>query len=436
MRHPCADANNLAAPFWVLCEGSLKPKETFMSDIMTKETRVRSRPPQEFYDAFYQTGPETLGGKYQRLFWHPIAVSDDLAPGRAKPIKLLSEQFTLYRGETGTLHLTEFQCPHRRTQLSVGYVEGDAIRCLYHGWKFGADGACVERPAEPGSHSHVRIKTYGVAEFLGLIFAYIGDGPAPSFPPMPGFEGEGLVVTEEEYFECNHFQSWENDWDLYHADWTHKQGEIHGPAAGAGRHNFYMTMLRSSVYEETDFGVVRTLEVPGGMTNASVLLMPSMVRLFIPTFNELNRRGAGPQFRDTYIIHVAHDDYTHSAFLTQLVPVVGEEAETYKKHHAEFKKIRATTTPTAQAGREILAGRSTLSDYRQHPVFVAVEDTSAQCGQGVIVDRHKEMLGTSDAGVIYLRRLMARELTLLEEGKQTKDWKTEWKMPGSKNPFS
>jgi phenylpropionate dioxygenase-like ring-hydroxylating dioxygenase large terminal subunit len=152
-----------------------------MSDAVIQETRVRSRPPQDFYDAFYQTGPDTLGGKYQRLFWHPISASADLAPGKTKPIKLLSEQFTLYRGETGTLHLTEFHCPHRRTQLSVGYVEGDAIRCLYHGWKFGADGGCVERPAEPGSHSHVKIKTYPVAEFLGLIFATARHHPSPRF---------------------------------------------------------------------------------------------------------------------------------------------------------------------------------------------------------------------------------------------------------------
>ena len=384
-----------------------------MSDAVVHETRVRSRPPQEFYDAFYQTGPDTLGGKYQRLFWHPIAAAADLAPGKTKPIKLLSEKFTLYRGETGSLHLTEFHCPHRRTQLSVGYVEGDAIRCL----------------------CHVKIKTYPVAEFLGLIFAFIGDGPTPSFPPFPAFEGEGVIAVEEEFFECNHFQSWENDWDLYHADWTHKQGEIHGPAAGVGRHEFYMTMLRSSVYEETNYGIVRTLNVPGGMLNVSVLLQPSTVRLFIPTFNELTRRGAGPQFRDTYINHVAHDDFTHSAFLTQLVPVVGEEAEAYKHHHAEYQKLRKTTIQTADAGRKILAGQASLSDFREHPVFVAVEDTSAQCGQGVIVDRSKEMLGTSDAGVIYLRRLMARELTLLSEGKPTKDWNTDWKMPHSNNPF-
>jgi len=407
-----------------------------MSDAVIQETRVRSRPPQDFYDAFYQTGPDTLGGKYQRLFWHPISASADLAPGKTKPIKLLSEQFTLYRGETGTLHLTEFHCPLRRTQLSVGYVEGDAIRCLYHGWKFGADGGCVERPAEPGSHSHVKIKTYPVAEFLGLIFAFIGDGPAPSFPPFPAFEGEGVIAVEEEFFECNHFQSWENDWDLYHADWTHKQGEIHGPAAGAGRHEFYMSLLRSSVFEETDYGVVRRLEVPGGTANVSVLLQPSTVRLVIPTFNFLNKRGAGPQFRDTYLNHVAHDDYTHSAFLTQLVPVVGEEAEEYKKHQAEYQNLRKTTIQTSEAGRKILSGQASLPDFRDHPVFVAVEDTAAQCGQGVIADRSKEMLGTSDAGVIYLRRLLARELTLLAEGKPTKDWNTQWQMPKSENPFS
>jgi 5,5'-dehydrodivanillate O-demethylase len=408
--------------------------ETNMPDTAVQEPRVRSRPPHEFYDAFYQTGPDTLGGKYQRLFWHPIATSESLLPGKTRPVKLLSEKFTLYRGETGEVHLTEFHCPHRRTQLSVGYVEGDAIRCLYHGWKFGADGGCVERPAEPGSHSHVKIKTYPVKEFLGLVFAYIGDGQEPAFPPFPAFEGDGVVAVEEEYFECNHFQSFENDWDLYHADWTHKMGEIHGPTSGPGRHNFYLSMLRSSVYQETDFGVTRTLEVPGGIKNISVLMLPSMVRLYIPTFNEENRRGAGPQFRDTYIIHVAHDDFTHSAFLTQLVPVTGQDAENYKRTHAEVMAIRASRPSTAELGRSVLAGKTTLADHRDHPVFVALEDTSAQVGQGVIVDRTKEMLGTSDAGIIYLRRLLARELTLLAEGKPTKDWSTDWKMPKTEIP--
>jgi 5,5'-dehydrodivanillate O-demethylase len=406
--------------------------EAAMPDTMISEKTAK---PEQFYDAFVQSGPGTLGGRYLRQFWHPIAVSADLKPGDTKPIKLMSEEFTLYRGESGALHLTEKHCPHRRSQLSVGYVEGDAIRCLYHGWKFGADGACVERPAEPGVSTSIRIKTYGVNESLGLIFAYIGDGPEPAFPPFPDFEGEGMVVTEQEYFEYNHFQSWENDWDPYHADWTHKMGEIHRPLPGQSRQEFYLSMLKTSVFEESDYGIVRRLEVPGPIKNATVFLMPSAIRLFIPTFNELNRRHAGPQFRDTYIIHTPIDDYSHYTFLTQFLPVVGEEAEAYKKHHEEVAALRANWPTAAEAGRSILAGKSKLSDYKQHPVFVAFEDTAAQSSQGVIADRTKEKLGISDAGVVYLRRLMARELSLLADGKPTKDWQTDWKMPDSNSVF-
>jgi hypothetical protein len=97
--------------------------------------------------------------------------------------------------------------------------------------------------------------------------------------------------------------------------------------------------------------------------------------------------------------------------------------------------MRSRRPSTAELGRSILAGKSTLADHRDHPVFVALEDTSAQVGQGVIVDRAKEMLGTSDAGIIYLRRLLARELTLLSEGKPTKDWSTDWKMPKTDIPY-
>ena len=52
----------------------------------------------------YRTGPETVGGRYMRLFWHPVYRSEDLKPGWANPIKIMSENFTLYRGESGAAH--------------------------------------------------------------------------------------------------------------------------------------------------------------------------------------------------------------------------------------------------------------------------------------------------------------------------------------------
>jgi 5,5'-dehydrodivanillate O-demethylase len=383
-----------------------------------EEYRVR-----DFYEAFTQTKPGTLGGRYLRQFWHPIARSVDLAPGQTRPIRLLSENFTLYRGETGTPHLTVERCPHRRTQLSVGMVEGDAIRCIYHGWKFGADGKCMERPAEPGpTHDRIRVATYPVGEFLGLVYAFIGEGEAPAFPPYAGFGAEGVIETDEELFEYNYFQGWENDWDLYHAAYTHAMGELHGPISPDARSAFYQSMTDTSVYTETEYGIVRRLRVPNGMENASVLFMPATVRLLIPTFNEASRRGLGPQFRETYIIHTPVDDETQMAYLSQLVPVTGEAAEEYAKGAAEVARVRRENISVAAAGREILAGRATLKQFRDHPVLVAIEDTIAQGGQGRIVDRSRELLGKSDAGVVYLRQLMARELGRLADGKPTKQW--------------
>ncbi|MBM2812560.1 MAG: hypothetical protein HW416_3319, partial [Chloroflexi bacterium] len=77
-----------------------------------------------------------------RRFWHPIYRAQDLAPGRAIPVRVMSEDFTLYRGEaaafllpegdgTGRPHLLAFRCAHRGTQLSTGWVEGEDLRCFY-----------------------------------------------------------------------------------------------------------------------------------------------------------------------------------------------------------------------------------------------------------------------------------------------------------------
>ena len=50
-------------------------------------------------------------------------------------------------------------CAHRRASLTLGRVEERGIRCCYHGWLYGADGQCLEMPAEPpGSKLHEEVK--------------------------------------------------------------------------------------------------------------------------------------------------------------------------------------------------------------------------------------------------------------------------------------
>jgi vanillate O-demethylase monooxygenase subunit len=59
---------------------------------------------------------------------------------------LLGEPWVLYRAG-GRIVAFADRCPHRLTPLSIGHCAGGVIQCAYHGWRFDAEGACVEIPA-------------------------------------------------------------------------------------------------------------------------------------------------------------------------------------------------------------------------------------------------------------------------------------------------
>ncbi|MBT3550797.1 MAG: Rieske 2Fe-2S domain-containing protein, partial [Rhodospirillaceae bacterium] len=79
----------------------------------------------EPFEDFAHTGPDTLAGQFIRRFWQPVMVSEDLEPMRPQRIQVLGQYFTAYRGEDGRPHLVQDACPHRQTQLYLGWVEDD-----------------------------------------------------------------------------------------------------------------------------------------------------------------------------------------------------------------------------------------------------------------------------------------------------------------------
>jgi len=119
-------------------------------------TLVERRPPPRVQTATPElsdldiatTRPGTPGGIFMRQFWHALYRSQDLPLGQAKPIRIMSEDFALYRGHSGTAQVVDYHCPHRGAPLHLGWIEEDSIRCVYHGWKFDSCGQCVDQPAE------------------------------------------------------------------------------------------------------------------------------------------------------------------------------------------------------------------------------------------------------------------------------------------------
>jgi 5,5'-dehydrodivanillate O-demethylase len=333
----------------------------------------------------------------------------------------MSEDFTLYRGEDGVARVVAHRCPHRGTQLSVGFVEGGDIRCLYHGWKFNGGGQCVEMPAESADFAaKVRIGSYPTREHIGLIFAYFGEGEPPPFPHVPGFAEGALIETNIDVFKCNFFQSWENDWDEYHVAWTHRTGGVH-----------ITPELNDERIEEADFGVVKRSRKSDGTTRTSVFFWPATIRLTIPSPSWFRYRNAGPALRETYLIHVPVDDETHKFYASMSVIVPDAEREAYLEKYREYRAL-LDARPAHEIAEEVIAGEKTLADVLkndEYPFMAVIEDMAAQPGQGRIVDRGDERLGRSDKGVILLRKLWARELQAFAETGKSKAWRTLDAMP-------
>jgi 5,5'-dehydrodivanillate O-demethylase oxygenase subunit len=55
--------------------------------------------------------------------------------------------------------------------------------------------------------------------------------------------------------------------------------------------------------------------------------------------------------------------------------------------------------------------------------LTSAQDYVAAIGQGASVDRSRELLGKSDAGIALLRRIFWRELDAIRAGRPTKAWR-------------
>ena len=117
-------------------------------------------------------------------FWYAAEQSENVTD---KPVgvRMLGQDFVLFRDTAGTVHCLSNVCTHRGASLAGGTIEGDCVGCPYHGWLFDQTGACVDQPSEPaGSRfkEKVRLQAYPVQEVPGLVFVYMGPQPVPLLP--------------------------------------------------------------------------------------------------------------------------------------------------------------------------------------------------------------------------------------------------------------
>lgn len=113
--------------------------------------------------------------------WVPIVLSRDIPPGVTRAVILDGQELVAWRSEGGAMQVWEDRCPHRGMRLSYGFVRGERLNCLYHGWEYGENAACRRIPAHPDLEvpPTIRANAHAATETGGMVLVNLNDSEPP-----------------------------------------------------------------------------------------------------------------------------------------------------------------------------------------------------------------------------------------------------------------
>ena len=167
--------------------------------------------------------PETDG--FLMNSWYVAAWDHELIDGKLLARMILEKPILLYKGESGKVVALDNRCAHRGAKLSNGRLEGDAVRCMYHGLKYDPSGRCVQIPGQDVVPAKLGVRSYPVLERDHLVWIWIGD-PAKADPALildfpylrePGWRGLPGYL----HYKANYLLIVDNLSDFAHLAFVH-----------------------------------------------------------------------------------------------------------------------------------------------------------------------------------------------------------------------
>jgi len=143
-------------------------------------------------------------------------------------VKMLGQDFVLFRDNNGKVHCLSDVCLHRGGSLSGGWNKGDCVACPYHGWRFNGEGKVTLIPSEGEEFTppdRARIDAYPTEERYGMIWVFMGDNPEEERFPLPAFDEYGSpdwkMLTDNMTWGAEAARVVENGIDIAHASFVH-----------------------------------------------------------------------------------------------------------------------------------------------------------------------------------------------------------------------
>jgi renierapurpurin 18,18'-hydroxylase len=200
--------------------------------------------------------------------WYPLAWSNEVKRGQAHGVQFAGEPIVLARTRSGNVFALEDRCAHRQVPLHAGVVDGETIRCGYHGWTYDCSGQCVDVPYLGRERLPNGVRAYPCREAYGMIFVFPGDSALAGMRPFPALAS----VTDKAYktrrfgreVKCHYSFMHENLMDMNH-QFLHRRQMGQMRARSVGRR-------RGENWIEVDYTFVRMAsKKPGEQSGRSVM---------------------------------------------------------------------------------------------------------------------------------------------------------------------
>ena len=339
-----------------------------------------------------------MGEMLRNNFWFPAVLSCKLIADRAPVrVRLLGEPFVAFRSTDGRVGFFDEHCPHRGASLALARNEDNALRCIFHGWKYGVDGTVLEVPTEPHNKTSfcqgVPLRHYPTREAAGIVWAWIGKSK-----PQPFAEFEFTTVPDDQVYSVhqrvpyNWVQDVEGGLDSAHVSILHSHWlkDLAISMAGIDTAPIYEFEPQTSGYR---YAAIRKLTNGDTYVRVNQFVMPWFAFICPEEIPEGDR---------LVIITTPNDDYNSTHWMIRY-----NRVRPLKPSYANPADDRGNWPPSPPAGPADNWGQDRDAMASGHFTgfrHVNTEDFAVASSQGAIVDRTREYLNEGDRAVVMFRR--------------------------------
>lgn len=378
-----------------------------MKEPLISATSVRPSPSgQEFVN-------ELTSPRFLRNTWYVAGWASDFADREPVSITLAGEPIVLFRTASNTVSALANRCPHRWAPLSLGRVEGEGIRCMYHGLKFDAGGKCTEVPGQDRIPRALGVRSYPIIQRHRLVWLWTGE-PSRADPALiPDLslldQPNMRVYTGHLDYRAHYSLINDNLLDLSHLAFLHEQ--TIGRPVGTSTLRPHDRFPGGSEAQPLERGV----RVEGWLSGKTV---------FVP------RKVRGGDFWSRVDFSVPGIYHSHGRMYEQGTAEAcqGREPASNRKAISESFSIQAVTPISARQTRYFYSFGARMSDMDQEEADAMwqiilqafAEDLRMIEAQQELMDTHPgtRMAGIlADRGLVHFRRLI-KQLLANEAGGQ------------------